>query len=253
MKPNPTVIGVIPARYASTRLPYKLLRTLHGKVLLQWTWENACRAHMLDELIIACDHSELEGVAQGFGAKVVYTSPEHLSGTDRIAEAVRDIDASIIINIQADEPLIHPSIIDRLAQELSYNPHIVMATVRKKIVEQQQIASPHVVKVVCDKDDFALYFSRYALPYYRETSPECIHYKHLGIYAYTKDFLFTFKNLPVSYLEKAEKLEQLRALEAGYKIKVLETQFDSWGVDTDEDLRRVEQILASRPSTEAGQ
>lgn len=248
MKPNLTIIGVMPARYESTRLPHKLLRTLHGKTLLQWSWENASQAHLLDELIIACDHQELENLAQSFGAKVVHTSPEHNSGTDRIAEAVRDIDAKIIINIQADEPLIHPSLIDRLAQELSYDSNLVMATVCKRIQDKAQIDSPHVVKVVCDKDNFALYFSRFAIPYYRESAAERIYYKHLGIYAYTKDFLFTFKNLPFSYLENAEKLEQLRALEAGYKIKVLETQFDSCGVDTEEDLRRVEQMLVNRSS-----
>ena len=249
MKTDLTIIGVIPARYASTRLPHKLLRTIHSKSLLQWTWENASQAHMLDELIIACDHPELENLARSFGAKAVHTSPEHISGTDRIAEAVRDIDAKIIINIQGDEPLIHPSIIDRLAQELSYNPAVTMVTMCKRIQDQALIDSPHVVKVVRDKDNFALYFSRFALPYYRDASGERVHYKHFGIYAYTKDFLFTFKNLPVSYLENAERLEQLRALEAGYKIKVLETQFDSCGVDTEEDLCRVEQILAERLSS----
>lgn len=247
MKPNLAIIGVIPARYASRRLPHKLSRVLHGKSLLQWTWENASQAHMLDELIIACDHPELESLAQSFGAKVVHTSPDHLSGTDRIAEAVRDIEARIIINIQADEPLVHPSIIDRLAQELSYNSDVAMATVCKRIQDQEQINSSNVVKVVFDKDNFALYFSRFAIPYYRESPGERVYYKHLGVYAYSKDFLFTFKNLPSSYLEHAECLEQLRALEAGYKIKVLETQFDSCGVDTEEDLLRVEQMLAAKP------
>ncbi len=244
MKTNVNVIGVIPARYDSKRLPHKLLRTLHGKTLLQWTWENASRAHMLDELIIACDHNEIEGVAKGFGAQVVYTSVEHQSGTDRIAEAVRDIDTKVVINIQADEPLVNSSVIDRLAQEILGNKDVAMASVKKKIEDEREIRNPNVVKVICDRDGFALYFSRYALPYCRNQTDEKPYYKHLGIYAYTKDFLFTFKNLPVSYLENAEKLEQLRALEAGYKIKILETQFDSYGVDTEEDLARVEDILA---------
>jgi 3-deoxy-manno-octulosonate cytidylyltransferase (CMP-KDO synthetase) len=246
MKTNVNVIGVIPARYESTRLPHKLLRTMAGKTLLQWTWENASRAHMLDELIIACDHNELEGVAKGFGAEVVNTSPQHQSGTDRIAEAVRDVDAKVIINIQADEPLVNPSVIDRLAQEVLCSDNIGMASVKKKIEDEKEIADPNVVKVICDKDGFALYFSRHALPYYRNSSDEKSYYKHMGIYAYTKDFLFTFKNLPFSYLENAENLEQLRALEAGYKIKILETQFDSCGVDTEGDLAAVEDILTKR-------
>jgi 3-deoxy-manno-octulosonate cytidylyltransferase (CMP-KDO synthetase) len=238
MKANANVIGVIPARYNSQRLPYKLLRLAGGKTLLQWTWENACRAHMLDELIIACDHSEIEEAAKGFGANVVLTSPQHKSGTDRIAEAVRDREAKVVINIQADEPLVNASIIDRLAQEILYNDDIVMASVKKRIEDEGEINSSNVVKVICDRDGFALYFSRRPLPYYRDRGSHKVYYKHLGIYAYTKDFLFTFKNLPQSYLEDAEKLEQLRALEAGHKIKILETQFDSCGVDTEDDLRR---------------
>ena len=200
----------------------------------------------MDKLIIACDDFELEKEAKSFGAEVVLTSKEHLSGTDRIAEAVRDIDAKIVINIQADEPLIHASVIDRLAQEMLHNPELAMATVKKKIDDDQEINNPNTVKVICDKDNFAMYFSRYPIPYFRQNDMSHIFYKHLGIYAYTKDFLFTFKNLPSSYLEKAEKLEQLRALEAGYKMKVIETQFDSCGVDTEEDISQVERALSER-------
>ncbi len=247
MKDNINVIGVIPARYESKRLPHKLLRTLYGKPLLQWAWDNASSAHSLDELIIACDHPELEQAAKEFGANVVMTSADHSSGTDRIAEAVSDIDAKIVINIQADEPLINSSIIDSLAQEMLANANLVMATVKKRIEDQEQINNPNVVKVICDRADFAIYFSRYALPYYRQKEGvERIYYKHLGIYAYTKDFLYTFKNLPRSYLEQAEMLEQLRVLQAGHKIKVIETQFDSWGVDTEEDFQEVEKILAEK-------
>ncbi|MBN3040636.1 MAG: 3-deoxy-manno-octulosonate cytidylyltransferase [Candidatus Omnitrophica bacterium] len=246
MKTNSNVIGVIPARFASTRLPQKLLRFIAGKTLLQWTWEKAKSARLLDELIIACDHSEIEEAAKSFGARAVHTSVKHLSGTDRIAEAVRDIDAKIIINIQADEPLMHPAVIDMLVQELLSEPQVVMATAKVKIKNRDDIDNPNVVKVVCDKDDNALYFSRYPIPYFRQHTSEDTYYKHLGIYAYTKDFLFTFKNLPASSLEKAEKLEQLRALEAGYKIKVLGTQFDSCGVDTQEDLEKVERILQKK-------
>jgi 3-deoxy-manno-octulosonate cytidylyltransferase (CMP-KDO synthetase) len=246
MKDDINVIGVIPARYASKRLPHKLLRPLYGKTLLQWAWDNASSARSLDELIIACDHPELEECAKSFGANVVMTSLDHSSGTDRIAEAVSDIDAKIVINIQADEPLINPSIIESLAQEMIANSDLVMATARKRIEDENQIKNPNVVKVICDRSDFAIYFSRFPIPYYRDRGADKIYYKHLGIYAYTKDFLYTFKNLPRSELEQAEKLEQLRALQAGCKIKVIETQFDSWGVDTEEDFQEVEKILSEK-------
>jgi len=256
------VVGVIPARYESTRLKHKLLRSLYGKTLLQWTWESARAARLLDKLIIACDHSELEDAARKFKAEVLLTSTSHTSGTDRIAEAVRDIDAKIVINIQADEPLIHPTAIDSLVQEMLSNSNLNMATVKKVIEQKEQINNPNVVKVICDKDNFAIYFSRLPIPYCRQEKIAGVHpapckassfnigggvyHKHLGIYAYTKDFLYTFKNLPPSRLEKAEKLEQLRVVEAGYKIKVIETKFDSLGVDTEEDLQNLEKILADK-------
>ena len=269
MEGNLNIIGVIPARYESTRLRFKLLRSICGKSLLQWTWENASSTHSLDKLIIACDHIEIKKEAEKFGAQVVLTSLDHSSGTDRIAEAVRDIDAKIIINIQADEPLIHHSIIDSLAGEMLANSDLVLATVKRRIDRESEINNSNVVKVITNREDFAIYFSRFPIPFYRQLdrsssclsesevsqalagysgqpSPEGTYYKHLGIYAYTKDFLYTFKNLPKSFLEEAEKLEQLRAIEAGYKIKVIETQFDSCGVDTEDDLREVERILTGR-------
>jgi 3-deoxy-manno-octulosonate cytidylyltransferase (CMP-KDO synthetase) len=242
------VIGVIPARYQSTRLPFKLTRALCGKPLLQWVWERASQARLLDSLVIACDDARLCDLAKSFGAKVMMTSPKHSSGTDRVAEAVRDTSVKIVLNIQADEPLINPLSIDRLAEEMLSNPQLVMATLRRKIDDESDVLNPNIVKVVCDKDAFALYFSRFAIPYYRQAPQTKVYYKHLGIYAYTKDFLYTFKNLPFSYLEDAEKLEQLRALEAGYKIKVVETIFNSWGVDTEEDLQKLEAMLKEKQS-----
>ncbi|UCD15163.1 MAG: 3-deoxy-manno-octulosonate cytidylyltransferase, partial [Candidatus Omnitrophota bacterium] len=188
-----SVIGVIPARYQATRLPFKLLRKLFGKSLLQWTWESACRATLLDRVIIACDDPKLEGIAKEFGGKVVPTSVQHLCGTDRIAEAVRDMDVSVVVNIQADEPLIHPSTIDGLVQEMVNSSNLVMATPKKRIDDDNEISNPNVVKVVCDKDDFALYFSRFPIPYYRESDISKVYYKHIGIYAYTKDFLYTYE------------------------------------------------------------
>jgi 3-deoxy-manno-octulosonate cytidylyltransferase (CMP-KDO synthetase) len=240
------VLGVIPARYQSTRLSFKLLRKLFDKPLIQWIWESASCARLLDKLIIACDDPKIEEIAKEFGAEVVITSPKHQSGTDRVAEAARDIDAKIVINIQADEPLLQPSVIDSLAEEMLSNPNLAIATVKKKMENTDEINNPNIVKVICDKDNFAIYFSRFPIPYYREKDAPTLYYKHLGIYAYTKDFLYTFKNLPSSYLEQAEKLEQLRALQAGYRIKVIETKFDSWGIDTEEDFQKVEAILRDK-------
>ncbi len=249
MSETHNVIGVIPARYASTRLAHKLTRKLLGKPLLQWTWESASKAHSLDKVLVACDDSRLKEMVEGFGGEAVLTSVDHTSGTDRVAEAVSEIDTKVVINIQADEPLMHPSVINALAQTMLADEKLVMGSARNKIDDKKEINNPNAVKVVCDKDEYALYFSRFPLPYYRDQEDEKIYYKHLGIYAYTKDFLYEFKSLPSSYLEQAEKLEQLRALEAGYKIKVIETQFNSWGVDTKEDLQHVEKILAQRGSS----
>ncbi|MCP4653653.1 MAG: 3-deoxy-manno-octulosonate cytidylyltransferase [Candidatus Omnitrophica bacterium] len=240
------VIGVIPARYQSTRLSHKLLRPLCGKPLIQWTWESASKANSLDDILIACDDIKIKEVAEGFGAKCILTSTSHTSGTDRIAEAINSIDAKVIINIQADEPMVHPSIVNELVATMLKNPTLVMATVKKEITDTNEIDDPNVVKVVCSKDGFALYFSRFAVPYIREAPSKYKYHKHLGIYAYNKDFLFAFKNLPESGLEKAEKLEQLRVLEAGYKIRVIETQFDSIGVDVERDLYQIESILKER-------
>ena len=240
------VIGVIPARFESTRLPHKLLKELCGKPLLQWSYEAAKRARLLDTLIIACDDKRIKDAAAAFNAPCVMTSPEHKSGTDRIAEAVSAIDAKIVINIQADEPLIDPLVIDRLAQEMLADDKLMMATAKCKITAPEEINNPNVVKVVCDKNGYALYFSRHAIPYLRDKDFMPHYYKHLGIYAYTKDFLYVFKKLSGSMLEAAEKLEQLRVLEAGYKIKMIEVEQESVGVDTQEDFNRVEAIIKKK-------
>lgn len=245
------VIGVIPARYESSRLAHKLLLDLCGKPLIQWTWESAKSARLLDKLIIACDDQKIEEAGKEFGAEVVMTSTGHASGTDRIAETVVNIDTDIVINIQADEPLIHFSIIDSLAQTMIDDPELMMATVKTKITDPQDIKDPGIVKVICDKDDFAIYFSRSPVPYLRDKGSTYPYNKHLGIYAYRKDFLYTFKNLPPSKLEEAEKLEQLRALEAGFKIKVIETAFGSWGVDTEEDFEKIKKIIEERKNRNA--
>lgn len=242
------VIGVIPARYSSTRFEGKVLADIMGKPMIQHVWERAKQARILDDLIIACDHETVAHTAEKFGAKVVMTSKGHLSGTDRISEVINPIDVKIVVNIQGDEPLIHPTMIDSVAQALLDDSSISIATIIKKIEDPRVLSDPNVVKVVIDKNNFALYFSRAPIPYHAQNSEveSPAYYKHIGLYGYTKDFLFIYKNLPVSSLEKIERLEQLRVLEEGFRIKVVETKFDTVGVDTPEDLEKVKLYLGYR-------
>jgi len=239
------VIGVIPARYSSTRFEGKVLADILGKPMLQHVYERAKQARLLDDVIIACDHETVANAAREFGAKVVLTSQSHDCGTDRISEVVNPLDVKIIVNIQGDEPLIHPSMIDSVAAALLDNKDINMATLMKRIEDAHLINDPNVVKVVVDKNNFALYFSRAAIPHLALNAEieHPVYFRHIGLYAYTKDFLFTYKNLPVSNLEKTERLEQLRVLEGGFRIKVIETNFDTIGVDIPEDLEKVKDIL----------
>ena len=256
------VIGVIPARWHSQRFEGKVLADILGKPVIQHVWERAKKARTLDDLIVATDKEEVIRVVKGFGGKAVYTSKDQPSGTDRITEVVNPIDVDVIVNIQGDEPLIHHTMIDDLARALLDDKSILMATVIKRITEKEDLFNPNVVKVVIDKNDFALYFTRSPIPHYRKDNshhsifdrdfwfstdslePESQPYfKHVGIYAYTKDFLFTYTNLPKSRLEDTEKLEQLRVLENGYKIKTIETDIETVGVDSQEDLKRVEGML----------
>ena len=238
------VIGVIPARYASVRFEGKVLADLLGKPLIQHVWENAKKAKTLDDLVVACDDERILKAVREFGGKAVLTARAHTSGTDRIAEVITDKDVKVILNIQGDEPLIHPSMIDDVATSLLNAPEQGVATIIKRIEDEKEISDANVVKVVFDKKGQALYFSRCSIPFVREEEPGMrVHYKHIGLYGYTKDFLFTFKNLPPSKLEKLEKLEQLRILENGYPIRVIETKYETIGVDTREDLERVGQWL----------
>lgn len=239
------VIGIIPARYSSVRFEGKVLAKISGKPMIQHVWERAKQALVLDDLLIACDNELVANAAKEFGARIVMTSKGHPSGTDRISEVINPLDVKIVVNIQADEPLIHPSMIDGVARSLLENNSICMSTVMKKIEDKDVLNDPNVVKVVVDKNNFALYFSRAAIPFYAQNSEvkEPVYYKHIGLYGYTKDFLFTYRNLPVSNLEKIEKLEQLRVLEEGFRIKVIETKFDTIGVDTPEDLEKVKSYL----------
>lgn len=235
------VIGVIPARYSSSRFEGKVLADILGKPMIQHVWERAKQSLVLDDLIIACDDERVAECANGFGAKVVFTAKAHVSGTDRISEVVNPLDVKIVINIQGDEPLIHPMMIDTVARSLLEDKTVSVATIMKRIEDHKEINDPDVVKVVVDKDSFALYFSRASIPFHAHNSEvkSPVYFKHIGLYGYTKDFLFTYRNLPISDLEKIERLEQLRVLQEGFRIKVIETKYETIGVDTPQDLEKV--------------
>jgi len=236
-------VGVIPARLASTRLPEKLLRVVAGKTIIEWTWRNARRCRALDDIVIACDDRRIFDVASGFGARVCMTASTHQSGTDRIAEAAEEIDAGVIVNVQADEPLVDPSVIEALVRALTASPDDVMATAIVPVTDAGIVNNPNVVKVVVDGHGYALYFSRAGIPFLRDADRSVTYYRHMGIYAYRKPFLKTFTALPKSVLEQIEKLEQLRVLEAGYRIRTVVTEHESIGVDTAEDLAAVAAII----------
>src|SRR5262245_51157269 len=205
--------------------------------MLQHVYERSVQARYLTSTIIATDDQRVYDAARGFGARVRMTRSDHLSGTDRVAEIASAENAEIIVNIQGDEPLIDPNAIDTAILPVAQEPDIVMSTLKKKIENPREIGDPNVVKVVTDQGGDAIYFSRCPIPYYREGKGE--HFKHIGLYVYRVDFLLSYSGLTVGPLERAERLEQLRALENGYKIRVVETEYESLGVDTPEDLQRV--------------
>ncbi len=233
-------IGVIPARFGSTRFPGKPLAMIDGKPMVQHVWEKASQCEELDEVLIACDQQEIFKTAQNFKAKVVMTNPNHVSGSDRIAEAVNNLDVDIVVNIQGDEPFIDPRTIDALTVLLKKDTKALMGTVIKEITDDAEFLNPNVVKCVVDEQGNALYFSRSPIPHHRNKNASLFpkNYKHLGLYAYRKEFLMEFKNWPKGALESAEELEQLRALEHGVKIKTTITTYESMAVDTPQDLER---------------
>ncbi|MCM8765803.1 MAG: 3-deoxy-manno-octulosonate cytidylyltransferase [Candidatus Omnitrophica bacterium] len=239
------VIGVIPVRYKSTRFPGKALVKLKDRPIIQWVYENAKKAS-LDKVIIATDDERIFKTAQGFGAEVVMTSPKHRSGTERVAEVARGIKGEIFVNIQGDEPFLKPEMIDFLVNNFIPDRKADMGTLATYIKDKNDLESPDVVKVVFAKDGYALYFSRFPIPYLRDKNIKGVRgqwYKHLGIYAYRRNALFKFVKLPWGRLEKMESLEQLRALENGMRIKVIITKKDSLGIDNPQDLKKAEEWL----------
>jgi 3-deoxy-manno-octulosonate cytidylyltransferase (CMP-KDO synthetase) len=229
------VLACIPARYGSTRFAAKVLAKDTGKFLIQHTYEQACLAKLPQKVIIAADDQRIADAAKSFNAECVLTSPQHASGTDRIAEAVKNIDVEIVVNLQADEPEIDPKNIDYLAELLIENPDYPMATLAAGFQNIEQIADPNIVKVVIDSSSRAIYFSRSVIPYDRESkgvgTPDQ-YLRHLGIYAYRKEFLLKITALPQTPLEKIEKLEQLRAIENGFDILIGKVQHPCDGIDT---------------------
>ena len=238
MKP---ATAIIPARYKSQRFPGKALANILGKPVIERVYENAQKAKLIEQIIIATDDERIAETAQKIRAHVRMTSPLHNSGTDRVAEVAQDVSTPIIINIQGDEPLIKGEMIDSLVLALQ-SESIPMASMMMKITNLELINEPDIVKVVIDREGFALYFSRSPLPF----SPGDFFFKHIGIYGYQKNFLLKFIELKPSRMEKIEKLEQLRALENGYRIKMVETEHSTLSVDNPQDIIRIEEFLAKK-------
>ena len=239
---------MIPARFGSSRFPGKVLALISSKSMLQHVYERASQARYLTSTIIATDDERVYEVARNFGARVLMTRSDHLSGTDRVAEAASSDTAEIIVNIQGDEPLIDPDAIDAAILPLVHDPEILMATLKKRIEDPSEITNPNVVKVVTDLAGDAIYFSRCPIPFDRDSAARRTarpSFKHVGLYVYRRDFLMGYSTLPVGPLEEAERLEQLRALENGFRIRVVETEYESLGVDTPEDLEKVSRLFES--------
>ena len=239
-------LGIIPARWGSTRFPGKALHLIAGKPLLRHVWERCQRAKKLDHLIVATDDFRIAEAAFGWGAEVAMTSSDHVSGTDRIAEvAAKTKPFAHVINIQGDEPMIDPKLIDRLVRELQRNRKLEMVTAAHPFADPREAESPHQVKVVLNLRNEALYFSRAVIPFTRDAGGLSQYFRHQGIYGYSRDLLLRFVRWKMSPLERAESLEQLRALENGVRIRVIMTGSGSPGVDTPEDARLIERLLAA--------
>jgi 3-deoxy-manno-octulosonate cytidylyltransferase (CMP-KDO synthetase) len=244
---NTHILGVIPSRWGSTRFPGKPLHLIAGKPLIQHVWERCQSCSGLDQVIVATDDERIVAAVTGFGGNAVMTSPDHPTGTDRIAEALRAVpQATHIVNIQGDEPLIDPALIDELAGAMTADPSLDMATAANPLdPADPAVADPNVVKVVTALDGRALYFSRSPLPFFRNAVPGLPVLRHKGIYAYSRSFIERFVTWPPSPLERAESLEQLRALENGASIKVILTDDTSPGVDTPAQALEIERLLAA--------
>ncbi len=245
------VTAVIPARYASTRFPGKPLADIHGKPMIQWVYERTRQSSGVNRVVVATDDERIAAAVTAFGGEVQMTRADHPTGTDRLAEVAARLETDLIVNVQGDEPLIDPRMIDQAVNAVRRNPGVVMGTLKTPIASVEEFLNPNVVKVVTDRQGFALYFSRAPIPHPRDLAddleanfPRIEAFKHIGLYVYRKDFLLTYPRLSPTPLEQLEKLEQLRALEHGFRIKVAATDLTSLGVDTPEDLERVRAAVA---------
>ncbi|MGL4954709.1 MAG: 3-deoxy-manno-octulosonate cytidylyltransferase [Cetobacterium sp.] len=238
-------LGVIPARYESTRLPRKPLKDICGHTMIEWVYKRAIKSN-LDRVVIATDSKEVFDEVLSFGGDVIMTDANHLNGTSRIAEVCQKItDYDVVINIQGDEPLIEPDMINSLIDIFKEEKDLKMATLKHKMKKKEDIENPNFVKVITDKKDYAIYFSRSVIPYPRNENLD-IYFKHVGIYGYKREFVLEYSKLESTPLENSESLEQLRVLENGYKIKVLETPYEIIGVDTAEELERVRKYILEK-------
>jgi len=243
------IIGIIPARYGSTRFPGKPLAKIQGKTLIQRTYENARKCQSLDELAVATDDQSIYDHVTSFGGKAIMTSPECPTGSDRLVAAIENTpgfqEAAIVVNIQGDEPCLEPQVIDQVINALQNDSEAVMSTAIVKLTSEEEVLNPSVIKCVIDLKGHALYFSRALIPAGKTLKfrREANYYKHLGIYAYRREFLMHYAELSPTPLQLAEDLEQLKVLEHGYRIKTALVESSSIGVDHPEDIKKIEQLL----------
>ncbi len=245
-------IAVIPARYAASRFPGKLMAKLGNQSVIQTTYENTVKTNLFDDVFVVTDSEIIFNEITRNGGKAIMSITEHQTGSDRIAEAIENLDCDIVVNVQGDEPFVKKEALQKLveAYQNDTKEEISLATLAQEITEEEDIYNPNSVKVNWDIYQFALYFSRSPIPYPRETNFKAKYYQHIGIYAFRKSALLNFAKLPMLQNERAEKLEQLRYLEYGMKIKVLETGFMGIGIDTEEDLEKANAYLKKRQTTE---
>jgi 3-deoxy-manno-octulosonate cytidylyltransferase (CMP-KDO synthetase) len=237
-------IVLIPARYASTRLPGKPLADIAGRPMIEHVYRRAAEAPGVDAVVVATDDARIVAAVERFGGIARLTRPDHRTGTDRIVEVATELTCEYVVNVQADLPLLEPGMLRELVEPLTADPAVSMSTIRQATSDPDDYRSPHVVKVVVDERGDALYFSRAPVPFRREAAAPV--FKHIGLYGFRREFLLAFARLSQTPLERTESLEQLRALEHGFRIRTVLTRYQSWEVDTTEDLERVRQLVAAR-------
>jgi len=255
------VVAIIPARYDSTRFPGKVIAPISGKPMIQWVWERTAKAQLVIETLVATDDERVAEVVTGFGGAVVMTSPDHMSGTERVAEAAGKIESDVVVNVQGDEPVIAPESLDLVVQPFLEDDVVALTSLMIPIETYREFIDPNVVKVVCDDQDNAIYFSRSPIPHYRDRDQLLAQWekdgqrpaelkpapmKHIGVYAYRSEFLQAVARFPRSELEDAEMLEQLRVLAWGFKIRMVVTAHDAASVDVPEDVEKVEAIIRAK-------